>query len=672
MTSSASADLELMRASMLLESDPAAAARHASDIVAKFPGHEEANLLLATACRRLGDPATATRVLESLSSAHPASPVMQLELGRSYAAGGRGAEARAAFQHSVELDATLADGWRELAAQQFLAGNTLDGDAAYFHYTRLAPDPPGLADAYVALSSNRLEAAEAVAGKYLRQVPGDVIALRMLADIASRRGDSQAAETRLAECLELAPGFAAARYDLARLLYMQQRIAEALPLIERLLATDPGNAEYLTLKSQSIRLVGRGAEAIAIMQGVVADHPSDPQQWLVFGNLLREMGEQDRSIEAYRRSLVAHPGFGEGYWALANLKTYRFTDAEIATMQQQLALLPVYASGRKHLEFALGKALEDARQFAASFEHYALGNILQRAALVYDPAAATAYVQRSKALYAAGFFAERSDWGEERPDPIFVVGLPRSGSTLLEQILASHSQVEGTRELPDLPNMVMELFRSGNSGADSEYPACLAAVGRTEIGRMAAQYLAQTQAQRPLGLPRFVDKMLANFSHVGLIQLMFPHAAIIDARRHPLACSFSCYKQLFARGMEFSYDLAELGLYYRDYVDLMEHMDAVLPGRVHRVHYEQLIADAEREVRRLLDYCRLPFEPECLRFYQNPRAVQTVSSEQVRRPIYADAVDQWRSYEPWLGPLKDALGDLIERYPASSTAPPPG
>jgi tetratricopeptide (TPR) repeat protein len=666
MTSNASADLELMRASMLLESDPAAAARHASDIVANFPGHEEANLLLATACRRLGDPASSTRVLESLSSAHPASPVMQLELGRSYAAGGRRAEALAAFQRAVDLDGTLADGWRELAAQHFLAGNTLDGDAAYLNYSRLAPNPPGLADAYVALTDNRLGVAEAVAVQHLRGSPGDVVALRMLADIAFRRSDSQAAERHLTECLELAPGYAAARYDLARLLYEQQRMAEALPLIERLLATEPRNAAYLTLKAQSIRLVGRIVESIAIMERVVADCPDDAPQWLLFGNLLREMGEQGRSIEAYRRALVAQPGFGEGYWALANLKTFRFTDADIATMQQQLALLPPFGSGRKHLEFALGKAFEDARQFAASFEHYALGNNLQRAMVEYDSAAATAYVQHSKVLYTAGFFADRREWGIERADPIFIVGLPRSGSTLLEQILASHSQVEGTRELPDLPAMVMELFLRANPADNSvsEYPSFIASLGRTDIEQMATRYLAQTQAHRPLGLPRFVDKMLANFSHVGLIQLMFPNASIIDARRHPLACSFSCYKQLFPRGMNFSYDLGELGLYYRDYVELMEHMDEVLPGRVHRVHYEQLIADPEREVSRLLAFCRLPFEADCLRFYQNPRVVQTVSSEQVRRPIYADAVDQWRNYETWLEPLKDALDGLVDRYPS--------
>jgi predicted Zn-dependent protease len=654
---------------MLLDTDPAAAARFASDIVAKSPDHEEANLLLATACRRLGDPATATQVLESLCSAHPVSPVMQFELGRSLAAGGRGADALAAFKRAVELDPKFADGWRELAAQQFLAGNTQGGDAAYLTYSRLAPDPPELADARVAISDNRLVAAEAMLNRHLARAPGGVIALRMLADITARRGDDQAAEKLLAECLELAPGYAAARHDLAALLCRQQRIVEELPLLERLLATEPRNPGYLSLKAQSIRQIGRGAEAIALMEGVVADHPYDAQHWVVFGTLLREMGEQARAIEAYRRSLAAQPGFGFAYWALASLKTFRFTAEDIAAMQAQLARSPAFASSRKYLEFALGKAFEDAGQFDQSFKHYVQGNALQRAAVDYDPAATTAFVQRAKKLYTARFFADRSDWGNERSDPIFIVGLPRSGSTLLEQILASHSQVEGAHELSHLPAMMLELYSRLSPVRDPDHRSPVASLDRAEIELMAARYLAQTEALRPLKLPRFVDKMLDNFSHVGLIHLMFPRAAIIDARRHPMACSLSCYKELFARGMNFSYDLGELGRHYRDYVEFMQHMDAVLPGRVHRVQYEQLIADPEMEVRRLLDYCLLPFEAECLRFYDNPRVVYTVSSEQVRQPIYSDAIDHWRHFESWLGALKDALGSLVEQTESSQLVP---
>ncbi len=645
---------------MLLDADPAAAARHAGDILARSPGHAEAALLLAAACRRLGDPATAIRVLESLAGAHSGASVLQLELGRAYAAGGRADAAIDAFQRAVELDAALADGWRELAAQRFLAGDTAAGDAAYLKYSRLAHEPPELTDANVARAADRLDAAEAMVRRHLARTPRDITALRMLADLVGRRGEAAEAQRYLNEALESAPGDAAARRDLARLLCLQERVAEAMPLIQRLLVNEPRNSSYLCLKAQALRLEGRTQEAIALMEELVAESPGDVQAWLILGNTLREVGQQARAIASFRRALDAQPGFGEAYWALANLKTYRFTDGDVAAMRQQLAR---QAPGSKpiHLQFALGKALEDAGDFAESFEHYSRGAAQQRARISYDAGATTEYVRRSKAAYTAGFFAGRPG-GSERRDPIFIVGLPRSGSTLLEQILASHSQVEGTRELPDVPAIVMDLFADPNAGA-AEYPESLAAMGNAEIEALALRYLARTGIRRLRGLPRFVDKMLGNFSHVALIHLMFPRAAIIDARRHPLASGFSCYKQLFAQGMNFSYDLGEMGRYYRDYAELMQHIDEVLPGRVHRVHYELLVTDPENELRRLLDYCGLPFEDECLRFYENPRAVQTISSEQVRQPIYSGALEQWRHYEPWLGPLKDAVGGWLERYP---------
>jgi hypothetical protein len=308
------------------------------------------------------------------------------------------------------------------------------------------------------------------------------------------------------------------------------------------------------------------------------------------------------------------------------------------------------------LEFALGKALEDMQRYAESFEHYERGNVLQRARLDYHPADATAFRERSASVFTAGFFAARSGWGSESQDPIFIVGLPRSGSTLVEQILASHSQVEGTRELPDIPALVRDWVVDPAGGPPADYPDVLESLARSDIEAGAFRYLAQTAARRPLGLPRFVDKMLGNFSHVGLLHLLFPRAVIIDVRRHPMAGGFACYKQLFSRGMNFSYDLRELGLYYREYAALMAHMDEVLPGRVYRLRYEDLVASPEAEVRRLLAHCALEFEPRCLKFYENPRVVQTVSSEQVRQPIYAGGVDQWRHFELWLGPLAEALG----------------
>ena len=669
MAQGVSLDLEIMRASALLESNPEAAARGASAILESCPGHEAAKLLLATSCRRLGDPATATGLLEALVRAQPNSAVLQLELGRAYAAAGRHVEAIAASQAAVALDDRLAEAWRELAAQQFVANDTLGGDIAYAHFNRLAPPPPELRDAAHAFMDRRLDAADALLRRQLAHTPDSVAALRMLANVASARGDYLDTEKYLIQCLQLAPGYAEARYDLASELNTQQRHTEALPLVERLLAADPSNTSYKSLKAHVLRLDGRNADAIALAQEVIAAEPDNAKMRLLYGHLLREIGEQASAIEAYRRALAMQPGMGEAYWSLANMKTIRFEDGDREAMQQQLARSLPTGPARIHLEFALGKALEDAGQFAPSFEHYARGNALQRATVFYLPDEMSEAAQRSRALYTTRFFADRLNWGSERDDPIFVVGMPRSGSTLLEQILASHSQVEGTRELPDVAAIVRDLVLRENPDGKATYPNPVATLGREQAAAYAQRYLQKTASYRPLGKPRFVDKMPSNFAHIGLIHLMLPRAIIIDARRHPLGCGFSCFKQLFGRGQPFSYHQEELGRFYRDYFELMEHMDSVLPGRVHRVHYEQLVADPEGVVRRLLDHCRLPFEEGCLKFYENRRVVTTISSEQVRRPINSDAVDQWRHYEPWLGKLATALGDVVERYPALPQKP---
>jgi tetratricopeptide (TPR) repeat protein len=668
LTVSHTADLLLMRASLLLESDPAAAARSASEILTGHPGHPEASLLLAAAARRLGNSKDAATVLESLAPAHRDTPFMQLELGRAYVGSGRTESAIAAFRHAIALDPGLADAWRELATQLFAAGDIHGGDAAYGHYSRLVPDPQELKDATVAFSENRLEAAEGLLKRRLQQAPHDVIALRMLAEIATRLENFAEAEARLSTCLALAPGYAQARFDLANLLHLQHRDLEVLPLVERLLACEPGNIDFLSLEAHAMRLLGRIPEAIALMEETVASHPDEERAWLLCGHLLREAGQQARAIEMYRRAIELRPQYGHPYSSLANLKTFRFTSTDVTAMQEQLAGSSLRSADRTHFEFALGKALEDEGQFAASFEHYARGNSLQRAVVGHDADATAADVRRAKALFTPGFFADRSGWGSSSAEPIFIVGLPRSGSTLLEQMLASHSQVEGTRELMYVPALALETQSRPNQTGPHTYPESLATLGRQDYAALAARYLSRTQVHRPLARPRFVDKMLANFCHIGLIHLMFPGAAIIDARRHPLGCGFSCYKQQFARGFGFTYDLADMGRYYRDYADLLEHFDTVLPGRVHRVHYEQLVANPEGELRKLLDYCGLPFEAQCLQFHENRRVVQTISSEQVRRPIYTESVHHWRNYEPWLGPMQAALGDLADRYPGPQTA----
>jgi tetratricopeptide (TPR) repeat protein len=658
---SASADLELMRASMLLETDPAAAARHARAVLASHPGHDAATLLLATACRRLGNSANAISIVEELASTQPASALVQLELGRTYAATGRTSEARAALERTLELDSSLAEAWRELSQHRLLTGETAAADAAYTRYRMLVIDPPDLAGAYAAFDQGRLESAQALVRQRLQAGTHEVAAFTLLAAIASRRGDDLAEEAALNQVLLQAPCDSSARAQLVRLMIRQGRIEEALPLTERLLAADPCNSGYLILKVLALQLAERHAEGLAIITRLLADHPDDAEFWLLAGNQQRYMGDSHEAVKSYLQSIALRPGQGMAYWALSNFETFHFEPSDIEKMQRQLALVAPAGPDRTGLEFSLGRALEDRAEYAAAFEHYGRANVLARAAFDYNPKATTAFVQRFKATFAGRFFAERADWGHSARDPIFIVGLPRSGSTLLEQILASHSSVEGTRELAYVPTIAREL--AGPPETAARYPENLASLGAAQVEALAARYLASAQKHRPLLKPRFVDKMHGNFASLGLIHLMFPRAAVIDARRHPMACGFACYKQLFNPGMNFAYDLSELGLYYRDYVELMNHIDAVLPGRVYRLHYERLVTDTENEVRRLLEYCGLPFETGCLRFYENRRVAQTISSEQVRQPIYTAGLEQWRHFEPWLEPLKTALQELADNYP---------
>lgn len=520
-----------------------------------------------------------------------------------------------------------------------------------------------LLTAATALLDNRIPEAEALLRARLRAQPTDVAAIRMFAEVAARLGRYADAGNLLRRCLELAPGFHAARHNYAVVLHRQGRAAEALDEVQRLLDAEPGNPAYRNLQAALLARIGDYAQSIEVYEQVLAKFPEQPRLWMSFGHALKTVGREADSIDAYRRSLALSPGLGEAWWSLANLKTLRFDAGEIAAMQAQLALPSLGAEDRFHLHFALGKALEDGAQYAASFGHYAEGNRLRRRQLRYDADDNAAYVQRARALFTPQFFAARAGWGANAPDPIFVVGLPRSGSTLIEQILASHPLVEGTMELPDIMGIARDLGGRAAQGQSGSYPGVLAALDAGQCIELGERYLRQTRVQRRSSAPFFVDKMPNNFAHVGLIHLILPNARIIDARRHPLACCFSAFKQHFARGQGFSYDLAEVGRYYHDYVQLMAQFDAALPGRVHRVIYEHMVEDTEAEVRKLLEYCGLPFDPACLRFYENQRAVRTASSQQVRQPIYRDAVEQWRNFEPWLGPLRAALGPVLDAYP---------
>jgi tetratricopeptide (TPR) repeat protein len=435
---------------------------------------------------------------------------------------------------------------------------------------------------------------------------------------------------------------------------------EALPDLEILLKDDPDNSDYLNLKAHSLLNLGDYDKAIACFESWVTKHPA-AETWMFYGYALVTAGRPKDSIAAYREAISLKPNLGEAYWSLSNLKTFRFTAAEIIAMHEALDRAELDARSRWLMHFALGKALEDTRQYPASFEQYRKGNALFRGGLRYNAENTTKFVRRCKAVFTPEFFAERTGAGSV-PDPIFIVGLPRAGSTLVEQILASHSMVEGTKELTVLNAIAMRLADYERTRID-RYPEILRELKPEELSAAGDEYIARTRIHRKSGRPFFIDKTPGNFHHLGLIRLILPNAKIIDARRHPLGCGFAVFRQYFPQAFGFAFDLAEIGRYYRDYVELMAHFDSTMPGRIHRVIYEELVADPEREIRRLLDHCGLPFEESCLRFYETERGVLTPSAQQVRQPIFADAVEQWRHFEPWLDPMKTALGDVLECYP---------
>jgi tetratricopeptide (TPR) repeat protein len=518
---------------------------------------------------------------------------------------------------------------------------------------------PVLIEAALALAENRLHDAEPLLRQHLKADPFDVAAIRMMAELAARIGRLKDAEALLRRALELAPGFVAARSNLATVLYRQNRPADAVAELDALSDTDPDNTANASLKAAALGRIGDYDEAIALYGQVLERMPDHPKVWMSYGHLLKTVGRQADCIAAYRRALAITPTLGEVWWSLANLKTVKFDDADIAAMEAALEASTLEAEDRFHLHFALGKAHEDRKDAALAFRHYDTGNQLRRDELPYDPDETRAAVDAAMALFTPDFWAERRGWGHDAPDAIFILGMPRAGSTLIEQVLASHSEVEGTMELPDIPALCARLEKDERS---------IASLTRDEVAALGADYLARTRIQRKTDKPFFIDKLPNNWLHTGFIRLILPMAKIIDARRHPLACGFSNFKQHFARGQAFSYGLDDMGRYYADYVRLMAHFDAVLPGAVHRVIHEQLVDDSEAGIRRLLGALDLPFEASCLRFWETDRAVRTASSEQVRQPIFKGGSDQWQAFDPWLGPMKQALGPVLEAYPAVPVA----
>lgn len=650
----------------LLQLNPSLAREQVAEILKAAPGHPEALLLQGTALRLVGDVQAAARILRLLAAQQPQSAAVHAELGTVLAELGDVPVAIHALRRAVALKPALPDAWRTLGDLLRFGGDSAGADVAFAQHIRASTQDPRLLEPASALVEGRIAEAETLLRKHLIQFPTDVAALRMLAEVAARLGRNADAEVLLSRCLELSPSFTAARHQYAIVLQRQNRFEAALREIDTLLRLEPRSATYANLRAVVLNKIGNYDESLALYARVLQVNPH-AKIWMSYGHTLATAGRFAESIRAYREAISRAAELGEAYWSLANLKTFRFEEGDIEAMRRQLARTDLTDTDRFHFDFALGKALEDRCEFAQAAQNYLQANLLRRAAIDYVADETSAFVNRCKGLFTPEFMLERGGAGAPDQDPIFILGMPRAGSTLIEQILASHSQVEGTMELPDIIMMAATLAGPRRPDAGPRYPAVLAGLKPQEWYALGQQYLEQTRIQRKSGKPLFIDKMPGNFLHTGMIALALPNAKIIDARRHPMACGFSNFKQQFAEGNWFSYDLTEIGRYYRDYVELMQHFDLVAPGRVYRVIYERLVADPEAEVRRLLNYCKLPFEESCLRFYENSRPVRTASSQQVRQPIFREGLEHWRHFEPWLEPLRAALGDVLDVYPVIRT-----
>jgi tetratricopeptide (TPR) repeat protein len=637
----------------------------AASLRQQVPENRDVLYLLALAQRQLTRTAEAIATLGQLERFHPGYSRLYQERGHCYVALKDAPQAIQAFLRAVAINPALPASWGMLEGLYRLCGDADNAGLAAAHVAKLRTLPQEVITATGLFSDGDLVAAEKMIRAFLLAHGDHIEAMRLLARIGVALEVFDDAELLLEAVLERAPEYVAARHDYASVLLERHKHQQALAELDKLLAVDPANREYRTLYATATVGLGDHLRAISLYEDLLRDTPAGSpnaaELHLSMAHSLKTLGRQPDAIEQYRAAARERSDFGDAYWSLANLKTYRFTDAELGRMRAAEARPETRPIDRYHLCFALGKAHEDRDEYAESWGYYERGNALKRAESRYRPAVIELNTANQKAVCTREFFEQRTGHGAASSAPIFVVGLPRSGSTLIEQILASHSAVEGTQELADIPRYVLELQGRERDWESPRYPAVLAQLPAAQSMRFAERYLNDTRVYRN-GKPRFIDKMPNNFRHVGFIHLLFPNAKIIDARREPMACCFGNLKQLFARGQEFTYSIEDIARYYRTYLELMRHWDSVLPGRVLRVQHEEVVDDLEGNVRRILDFCGLNFEPGCVEFHRTVRSVRTASSEQVRRPIFREGLDQWKRFEPWLGPLESALGDALNRY----------
>jgi tetratricopeptide (TPR) repeat protein len=582
------------------------------------------------------------------------------DLGHLCIETGRAAEAVTALERAVKLDPGVESAQFALGKALAMLGRGAEADAAFERSFALSPERGAMAVAAEHHREGRLKEAEIAYREVLRRNARNVDAIRLLGVLAFGQSHADDAERLLRRAIELAPDFAGAWLDLGRVLKEQDRYVEALECFARVLAIEPGSIAAMSLRAATLAMSGSTTDAIAAYEAALARRPDHAASLLGLAHVLKAVGRIDEAIEAYRRCAALKPDNGEVYWSLANLKTYRFPAEEIATIETRIADPAIEESSRVNFQFALAKAREDAGDYDEAFRLYAEANRRQRALVSYDPVQAELMNDRIIGTFTADFLREHAGAGHPDASPIFILGLPRSGSTLIEQILASHSRVEGTSELPYVGRLTGSLSRNRSGGVN--YPEAVRELQGKHLHALGLEYLERAALHRTLGRPYFIDKMPNNFPSVGFIHLILPNAKVIDARRHPLDACLSCYRQHFAKGQTFTYDLTELGQYYLEYQRLMDHWHAALPGRVLTVQYEELVGDLEGQVRRMLDYCGLPWEDACLRFHETDRPVRTPSAEQVRQPVYTGAVGYWRRYEAQLAELIEVLEPILPRY----------
>ena len=616
--------------------------------------------LIAANQRCLNQIKQALDTLAHLEERHPRFSLLYQERGHCYFVLNDVKRSITAFTQAVSLNPALVKSWTMLEALYRMTGDNTKAAIAAEHVSTLRNLPHEVVRAGSLFSDGDLSSAEKILRDYLLH-DKHVEAFRLLARIQRQYQSLEEAESILEAALKIAPTHTAARLDYFQTLLDQQKYLEMCTAIQRLLQAEAGNRDLLSLYAATCAGLGRHQAAIDTYRALLASPPKSPGLQVALGHSLQSIGQQQEAIDCYRKAAHVKPDFGDAYWSLANLKTYHFAPEEIAQMRTAETAPGTNLEDHYHLCFALGKAYEDQKEFEESWRFYERGNTLKRSESHYHPEMTETNTRKQLEVCTANFFAAHDGAGVPDPDPIFIVGLPRSGSTLIEQILASHSQVDGTGELPEIPRIVQGMEGRRPDPINPRYPGCLEDLSFEEFTKLGEHYLRDTRAYRG-DSPFFLDKMPNNFRHIGLIHLMVPNAKIIDVRREPMACCFSNLKQLFARGQEFIYSQEDIARYYRTYLKLMKHWSTVLPGKVLRVCYEDVVEDLEQNVRRILEFCGLRFEPECVEFHKLRRTVATASSEQVRQPIFREGLLQWKNYESWLGGLKDSLGDAMVRY----------